>query len=585
MSIIKGFFRLKEFFAEHKRYYFLGILSLIAVNSGQLVIPKLMGHFTNIIASGKAERGDLVFFITFFIGISLVISLFRYLWRINIMGAARKMEYTLRNMLFGHLQSLSTNFFNHYKTGDLMAHATNDIHAIRMALGPGIVNAVDSAFMTTIIIFMMARTISLKLTLIALLPLPIMLGVVIGFSRIIHRRFRKVQEAFSTLTERVQENFAGIRVVKGFAREDNEIERFKEVNDLNVAKNMDLVRVSGFFHPLIGFLASLSFIIVLGYGGILVLDGSITLGDFIAFNSYLGMLIWPIMAIGWVMNMIQRGKASMDRLNEIMNQRSEIIDKEESEVQELKGGITFNNLVFSYPDTSEDVLKGISAEIAPGDVVGILGRTGAGKTTLLNLLLRLYNVEPGMIKLDGVNIEDIPLETLRQNIGYVPQDSFLFSSSIKENIDFANTDSGLDKVTEYAKIAQVYDNIIEFPQQFETVVGERGVTLSGGQKQRISIARALIKEPQILILDDSLSAVDTETEEAILNNLREIFPGRTVIIVSHRISTIQDANQILVLEDGGISQRGTHEELVKTDGLYKELYQKQLLEKQIDSVS
>jgi len=289
------------------------------------------------------------------------------------------MEYTLRNMLFGHLQSLSTNFFNHYKTGDLMAHATNDIHAIRMALGPGIVNAVDSAFMTTIIIFMMARTISLKLTLIALLPLPIMLGVVIGFSRIIHRRFRKVQEAFSTLTERVQENFAGIRVVKGFAREDNEIERFKEVNDLNVAKNMDLVRVSGFFHPLIGFLASLSFIIVLGYGGILVLDGSITLGDFIAFNSYLGMLIWPIMAIGWVMNMIQRGKASMDRLNEIMNQRSEIIDKEESEVQELKGGITFNNLVFSYPDTSEDVLKGISAEIAPGDVVGILGRTGAAK--------------------------------------------------------------------------------------------------------------------------------------------------------------------------------------------------------------
>lgn len=585
MSVIKSFFRLKEFIVAHRRYYIFGILALIIVNSGQLMIPKMMGNFTNLIAQGEFNRTELLRFIGLFIGISVFIAAFRYFWRINIMGAARKMEYTLRNMLFAHLQSLPTEFFNHNKTGDLMAHATNDIQAVRMALGPGIVNAVDALFLTTIIIFMMARTISLKLTLIGLLPLPIMLGVGVGFGRVIHGRFRKVQEAFALLTDRAQENFAGIRVVKGFARENSEVERFREVNELNVTRNMELVRIHALFHPLVGYLASLSFILVLGYGGILVLDGTITIGDFIAFNSYLGMLTWPVMAIGWVMNMIQRGKASMDRLNDIFNQQSDILDPENSAVQTLEGGIELNNLTFSYPNARTPVLKNVSAKIEPGQVIGIIGRTGSGKTTLLNLLLRLYNVEPGMIKLDGVDLDQVPLQVLRENIGYVPQDSFLFSATIRENIDFSGSRNDLNKVEEYAKIAQVYDNIVEFPEQFETVVGERGVTLSGGQKQRISIARALIKEPQILILDDSLSAVDTETEEAILQNLREVFPGKTVIIVAHRISTLQGADQIFVLEEGEISQNGTHDQLVKEEGLYKELYQKQLLEEQIDSVS
>jgi ATP-binding cassette subfamily B protein len=443
---------------------------------------------------------------------------------------------------------------------------------------------VDALFLTTVTIYMMAKTISLQLTLVALIPLPFMVGIGVGFGRLIHRRFRRVQEAFSLLTDRVQENFSGIRVIKGFARERREEERFEEVNELNVQRNMELVRIHALFHPLIGFCSSIAVVLILGYGGMLVLNGSITIGDFVAFYSYLGTLIWPIMAISWVINLIQRGKASMDRLNSIFYQKSEIENPQESALNRLEGRIEFENLTFSYPTSTEPVLQGITAEIAPGQVVGILGRTGSGKSTLLNLLLRLYDAKRGMIKLDGVDIQDISLEVLRRDIGYVPQESFLFSTTVKENIDFTATGSDLERVQEYAKIAQVYDNIMEFPQQFDTIVGERGVTLSGGQKQRIALARALIKEPQILILDDSFSAVDTETEEAILQNLRRVFPGKTVIIVSHRISTLKNANHILVLEEGSITQEGTHDQLTAEPGLYQELYQKQLLEEQIESV-
>jgi len=584
-STIKSFLRLKDFFLAHKRFYIIGVLALILVNSAQLVMPKMLGNLTDLVASGEFSRADLARFSLQFIALAVLIAVFRYVWRINIMGTARKMEYTLRNMFFEHLETLPPEFFNRNKTGDLMAHATNDIHAVRMAAGPGVVSTVDAVFMTTVTIYMMARTISWQLTIAALIPLPFMLAVGVGFGRMIHRRFLRVQEAFSVLTDRVQENFAGIRVIKGFARENSENERFREVNELNVQRNMALVRVHALFHPLVGYCASLAMVIILGYGGSLVLRGSITLGDFVAFYSYLGMLTWPVMAISWVINMIQRGKASMDRLNSIFSQRSEIEDPAESALECLRGKIEFRNLTFAYPTSTEPVLNDVSAEILPGQVVGILGRTGAGKSTLLNLLLRLYDAERGMIRLDDVDIQDISLEVLRTNIGYVPQESFLFSTTIKENIDFAATGSSLERVMKYAKIAEVYGNIVEFPQQFDTLVGERGVTLSGGQKQRIALARALIKEPQILILDDSFSAVDTETEEAILQNLRRIFPGKTVLIVSHRISTLKHADQILVLEEGTITQRGTHEQLVDEPGLYRELYHKQLLEEQIESVS
>ncbi len=581
---MKSFFRLRKFFIENKRYYILGILSLIIVNSMQLIIPKILGWFTDSIAEARVSQMGILLFIAFIILLALIIAFFRYLWRIYVMGNARRLEYTLRNMLFRHLQSLSSEYFNRHKTGDLMAHATNDIQAIRMALGPGIVLITDALFLTTIIIIVMAQTIDFRLTIVGLLPLPFMAAVVTRFGRVIHRRFKSVQEAFSQFTDRTQENFSGIRVVKGFAQEKDEIENFRQVNQHNVNMNMHLVKIWGIFFPLVQYLSALSFIIVLGYGGILVMNGTISLGDFVAFNTYLGMLTWPMLALGWVINVIQRGRASMDRINTIFDEIPKVKDDPDpAPVENLEGAIEFKNLTFTYPGISEHVLHHINYAIPAGKTVGLLGRTGSGKTTLMNILLRLYEPPRGTVFIDGIDIRRLPLKVLREKIGYVPQDNFLFSATIKENVDFAATGRSLEEIENYTRLAQVYDNIIEFPRQYETMVGERGVTLSGGQKQRISIARALIKEPKILILDDSLSAVDTETEEAILNNLKEVMANRTSIIISHRISTLKTADEIIVLDEGRIAQQGTHEELLQEKGFYQELYQKQLLEEKIES--
>lgn len=581
---MKSFLRLKEFILENKKYYILGILSLIIVNSMQLLIPRILGWFTDAIAEHRVDQRGILLFIMGIIALACIIALFRYLWRMYVMGNARRLEYTLRNMLFRHLQGLSTEYFNRTKTGDLMAHATNDIQAVRMALGPGVVLLIDALFLSIIIIFVMARTIDLRLTVLGLLPLPFMVFIVTRFGKVIHRRFKKVQEAFSDLTDRTQENFSGIRVVKGFAQETHEIQRFRDVNQYNVDRNMQMIKVWGFFMPLVQYLSALSFIIVLGYGGILVIYGTISLGDFVAFNSYLGLLTWPMMALGWVLNMLQRGKASMDRLNVIFNEKPMVRDEADVlPVDTFAGELEFSDLTFTYPNTDEAVLKNISFRVPAGRTLGILGRTGSGKTTLMNLLLRLYDPPRGSIWIDSKDIRRIPLETLRQMIGYVPQDNFLFSATIQENIDFATTGRSLEAIEHYTKIAQVYDNIVDFPQKFDTMVGERGVTLSGGQKQRLSIARALIKEPKILILDDSLSAVDTETEEAILKNLKDVMARRTSLIISHRISTLKNTDEIIVLDEGEIVQQGSHEDLLKEEGLYRELYEKQLLEDKIDS--
>lgn len=580
---MKAFKTLKNFFIKHKWDYIIGVIWLILVDIVQLILPQVLKEVTDLLQIGQLTYKDLVKYAIYIIIIGAFIGLGRYFWRIYIQGTSRQLEYHLRNKLFYHLETLSTNYFNTHKTGDLMALATNDINAVRMALGPGLVMIVDSLFITISAFIMMLKTTSVKLTLISLITLPFITLIVGKFGKLIHKRFLTVQEAFSSLTDTTQESFAGVRVVKSFVQEDNEIEKFTEVNQNNLDKNLDLVKVSGTFFPLVQFMASISFLIVLWYGGTLVLKNEISLGDFVAFNTYLGLLIWPMMAIGFVINLMQRGKASMERINDILDEKPEILDDENAiEIDNVSGNVKFENVSFKYPNSNKYALKNINFSIPNGKTLAVVGKTGSGKTTIANILLRLYDIDEGKILIDNTDIKSITLSSLRENIGYVPQENFLFSSTIKDNIAFAFEDSvPEEKVIKAAKYAEVYDNIMSFPEQFNTVLGERGVTLSGGQKQRISIARALIKKPPILILDDSLSSVDTETEDQILKNLDEITKNKTTIIIAHRISTVENADEIIVIDDGEIIERGTHSQLLELNGLYRDIYDKQLLEEKI----
>ncbi|HLR35899.1 MAG TPA: ABC transporter ATP-binding protein [Tissierellales bacterium] len=584
---MKSFKTLKPFFTEYKWKYILGALWLIIVDIVQLLVPQILRTVTNLLQDNHLTISSLIKYGILIMVTGLIIAVGRYFWRIYIQGTSRTLEYYLRNKLFNHLLDLSTDYFNTQKTGDLMAHATNDINAVRMALGPGIVALIDAIFITILAIFMMIKTTNIKLTLIALITLPFIAIIVGRFGKLVHRRFRIVQEAFSELTDTTQENFAGIRVVKSFVQEEEEIKKFTQVNQYNLEKNLELVKVSGTFQPLVQFLASISFLIVIWYGGTLVMMDEISLGDFIAFNSYLALLIWPMMAIGWVINLLERGSASMERINIILEEKPEILDsKNVIELKEVKGNITFSNVSFKYPRSDNYALKNININIPVGSTVAIVGKTGSGKTTLVNLLLRLYDIEQGEILLDGTNIKDITLKSLRENIGYVPQDNFLFSTTIKDNITFPfDFEINDEKVYNASKTAEVYNNIVEFPNKFHTVLGEKGVTLSGGQKQRVSIARALIKKSPVLIFDDSLSSVDTETEEKILNNLNTITEETTTIIISHRISTVKDSDQIIVLDEGIIAEKGNHNTLLKLNGIYRDIYEKQLLEEKLKEIN
>ncbi|MEW6229535.1 MAG: ABC transporter ATP-binding protein [Bacillota bacterium] len=580
--MLRRFWALRDFFARYKWRYVVGVLFLVAVDALQLLVPRILGRMTDLFRLGELDDTGLIRYVGYIIGVALLVAVGRYFWRMYIMGTARLLDYTLRNRFFTHLEALSTSFFNNHKTGDLMAHATNDIGAVRHAFAQGVALSVDAAFLTIATVAIMASTIDLRLVTLGLIPLPFVALAVTRFSRLIHGRFLKVQEAFAALTDRTQENLSGIRVVKAFVQEEAEVARFAEANRRVVSANMHLVKIWGLFWPLVQFVAGLSFVIVLGYGGRLVILGDISLGDFVAYSGYLGMAIWPMMAIGWVVNMLQRGMASMDRLNVIFETKPEIVDAPDvAEVTELKGSLEFRNLTFGYPGKGEPVLKNIDLEIPAGRVLGILGRTGSGKTTLVNLLLRLYNPGPGEILVDGIDINKIPLAVLRRHIGYVPQDNFLFSTTVSRNIGFANDSFTPEEIEQAAGWAGVVGDIREFPQGFDTVVGERGVTLSGGQKQRVAIARVLIKNPRILILDDCFSAVDTETEEKILCSLRHIMRERTTILISHRISTIREADDIVVLDEGRIVERGDHDSLVAAGGIYADIYEKQLLEQEL----
>ena len=575
---------LLRYFRKYKWGYILGIFFLLFIDVVQLYIPQILKYFANDYQRGVLTMKLATKYALLTIATGLMVAVARYFWRNYIIGNSMRVDYDLRKDFFWKLTSLSQNFFNTHKTGDLMSLATNDINAVRMTLGQGIIMFIDSTFLLILNFVMMIATTNVLFASKVLFTIPLIILLVTRFGGVIHSRFKAVQAQYGKITTRAQENFSGIRIIKAFGQEEENKKLFIEENLKYYDKNIELAKMQSFFNPFIQVLSNLSYLFLLLFGAKEVMQGTMLLGDFIAFNAYLGLMMWPARALGMVIVFMQRGAASMDRLNNIFNTKPEIVDaKDAIDLKDTKGEVEFKNVSFKYAEDLPYALKDISFKISPGKTLAILGRTGSGKSSIVNVMLRLYEVNQGQILIDGHDIREIKLNSLRENISYVPQDDFLFSKTVKENIEF-HYEHELDDETieKYAKIAGVYDDIMDFKDGFDTILGERGVTLSGGQKQRVSIARALAKEKNILIMDDSLSAVDTETEEKILQNLNRDERGASKIIISHRVSTIKDADEILFIEDGAIVERGTHDELIKLNGRYNKLYEDQLLEQKIN---
>lgn len=575
---------LLKYFRKYKVQYILGILFLLFIDIVQLYIPQILKYFANDYQRGVLTMKSATKYALLTIATGLMVAVARYFWRNFIIGNSMRVDYDLRKDFFWKLTSLSQNFFNTHKTGDLMSLATNDINAVRMTLGQGIIMFIDSTFLLILNLVMMIKTTNVLFASKVLFTIPLIILIVMRFGGVIHSRFKAVQAQYGKITDRAQENFSGIRIIKAFGQEEENAKLFREENQNYYNKNIELAKLQSFFNPFIHVLSNISYMLLLFFGAKEVMSGTMLLGDFIAFNAYLGLMMWPARALGMVIVFMQRGAASMDRLTNIFRTEPEIVDSEGAiELDEIKGNIEFKNVSFKYAPELPYALKDISFKIEPGKTLAILGRTGSGKSSIVNVLLRLYDINEGEILVDGHEVKDVTLNSLRENISYVPQDDFLFSKTVKENIEFHYEHELDDEMIEkYAKIAGVYDDIIEFKDGFDTILGERGVTLSGGQKQRVSIARALAKEKNVLIMDDSLSAVDTQTEEEILKNLNTDEADVSKIIISHRVSTIKDADEILFIEDGAIVERGTHDELVSLGGRYNKLYEDQLLEQKIN---
>ena len=568
-----------QYIRRHRLQYVLGILTLFFVDYANIFIPKLTGVITDGLTAHSMDWGDVKrnLLYLFLLGLSLAVG--RFFWRYFLFGASRSIEKELRNDMFAQLEKMDVEYYNEHKTGDLMTRFTSDLNAIRMAIGPAVISVFDASVMTFMVIFQMMYYVSMKLTLLTLIPMLLILFGEIYYGKIIRPRFTARQEAVSDLTDYVQESFSGIRVIKAFVREKSQRYHFLKENTNTMEKNLSIAKIQCFIIPLLDVVIGLSSLITLIYGGYLALLGDITLGRFVAFNQYINMLVWPMLACGDSVNMFSQGAASIHRVQEIFDSKPEVADTDKTEpVDEIKGEITFNHLSFIHRGHSEPTLEDINLHVPAGTTLAIIGRTGNGKSTLVNLLLHLYNTKPGMLLIDGKDINTIPLKTLRENIGYVPQDNFLFSDTLKSNIAFGAEDEDMGAITSATRAACIHENIVQFPDGYETIVGERGVTLSGGQKQRSSIARALMKNAPILILDDALSAVDTDTEEHILHNLKKNRAGKTTILIAHRISTIQNADIIMVLENGTAAEIGNHASLMEQHGIYYDMFEKQQLE-------
>jgi len=581
---MKSLYRLKPYFLLHKRKLFVGFICILFSNVFGVVSPLLVREAIDSLVAG-VTAWKLFEYAALVIGVSVVSGVFLFLTRQTIIVVSREIEYDLRNDFFSHIQKLSLRYFQNTTTGDLMAHATNDISAVRNFLGPAVMYSVDTTVSFLLIVGIML-SINPLLTLYALIPLPLLSFLVYRLGKIVHDRYENIQAHYSVLTTKAQENLSGIRVIKAYVREAFEIATFRKLSWEYLLKNMHLVKIEAAFWPLMLLIIGISGVIVLWAGGRAYIHGTMTLGSVVAFIFYLGMLTWPMIAFGWIINLTQRSAASTDRLNRIFDTEPEIRNIEDTDytIKDIEGEIEFRDVTFRYNDHSQPVLRNINLRIDKGMTLAVVGYTGSGKSTLVNLIPRLYDATEGEVLIDGVNIKKIPLEVLRSNIGYVTQETFLFSDTMRDNIAFGVDNPTMEEIEEAARISQIYNDVMEFPRQFETIVGERGITLSGGQKQRTSIARAILRRPKILILDDALSAVDTYTEEKILQRLRRIMAERTSIIISHRISTVKDADLIVVLDNGEIVESGTHEELITIGGIYADLYYKQLLEEELEEM-
>lgn len=587
-------FSLLPYILKYKWYYVAGVIILLLVDMANLYVPQFTGEIIDGLTDGSLDFDGVTPLLVKILIAGMVMMLGRFGWRFFIFGAARGIEYRLRNSMFAHLETLSARYFNSHKTGDLMAHFTNDLQALRMAVGPAVVTAFDAVVMTVMVLVKMVFYVDFKLTLLAFVPLILVAVGCYFYGGESKKRQTRRQEAFSGLSDKVQESLAGVRVLKAFVQEEEDFKAFEKASINSMEKNLSVVKLRAVFGPSLDAVTGLSLLLTLLLGGRMVLEGQVSIGKFVAFNSYIGMLVWPMIACGDCINSFSQAMAAFQRIAGIFREKPDIVDRAAGlpgkEELRIRGEITLNHLTFTYPDGQEPVLKNVSLHVKEGEMLGILGRTGSGKSSLADLLLRVYDCQEGSLLLDGKPITEYPLTVLHRDMAYVPQENFLFSDTLEENIAFGLEARISDhpelrkEIRRAAKAACIHENIIEFPEEYRTLVGERGVTLSGGQKQRSSIARALLMDAAVLILDDSLSAVDTDTEEKILENLMELRKGKTTIVIAHRISTLQKADHVAVLTEGEMTEYGTHEELLERKGFYAHIYEKQQLEQELTAM-